>query len=289
MMPNLMSKENTIFNPNKEYLEVLDQFLLRLKGTPYYERVRNSHLNSERFLYWIGWIERYKPIENTSVLDLGCGSGGMLIALSYRGAKATGIEVDPSLYSLAKARLKNIPNTEVLITDGKLIPFPDNSFDIITSIHVLEHVKDLNEYFNELYRVLKVGGVALIECPNRFYPIEPHTELKFITLFPRKFTNIVSIMLQNNQLLSRDTRLKFKGINELSSFISYFTIRKILANYPTKIIEFNPTERFKEELKNHFLYTRFIKNNYFSYKILRSFSHLFSRNVLVIFEKKLKL
>jgi hypothetical protein len=59
-----MPKEYPIFNPSGEYLEALDKFLHGIKDTPYYERVRDSHLNAERFLYWIGWVERYKQIKN---------------------------------------------------------------------------------------------------------------------------------------------------------------------------------------------------------------------------------
>lgn len=49
--------------------------------------------------------------------------------------------------------------------DGKTIPFGDNSFDSIFSSEVFEHVFNLDEVLNELFRVLKPGGIILITCP----------------------------------------------------------------------------------------------------------------------------
>jgi SAM-dependent methyltransferase len=52
-----------------------------------------------------------------------------------------------------------------VIYDGKTIPFDDNSFDSIFSSEVFEHVFNLEEILNELFRVLKPGGIILITCP----------------------------------------------------------------------------------------------------------------------------
>lgn len=60
-------------------------------------------------------------------------------------------------------RYSNIPG--IRQADICDIPFPDNMFDMIVCIHVLEHIPDDGKALSELYRVLKPGGIALLQTP----------------------------------------------------------------------------------------------------------------------------
>lgn len=98
---------------------------------------------------------------NNRVLDAGCGAGGTTIALKKYG-HVTGVD----LYSLALTFSKNYPIDRLVKADVNKLPFPKNSFDLVTSFDVLYH-KDVNpiKALEETYRVLKPGGWALIRVP----------------------------------------------------------------------------------------------------------------------------
>jgi SAM-dependent methyltransferase len=57
---------------------------------------------------------------------------------------------------------------------GEFLPLPSSTFDLILSHEVIEHVQDDRSAIEEMVRVLKVGGRAVIFCPNRGYPVETH-------------------------------------------------------------------------------------------------------------------
>ena len=57
---------------------------------------------------------------------------------------------------------------------GEALPFPSNTFDLILSHEVIEHVQDDRQAVREMVRVLRPGGRLLLFCPNRGYPFETH-------------------------------------------------------------------------------------------------------------------
>jgi 2-polyprenyl-3-methyl-5-hydroxy-6-metoxy-1,4-benzoquinol methylase len=96
--------------------------------------------------------------EKGALLDIGSGTGDFLVAAKKEGWKTTGIE--PSLKAKTIAISKGVDFVDNL-TDLK-----DQSFDIITMWHVLEHVPNLEEYLVALKRLLKPTGTILIAVPN---------------------------------------------------------------------------------------------------------------------------
>lgn len=126
-------------------------------------------------------VERYVNISSPKVLEIGCGYGRNLFALSHISqSQITGCDV--SLEELRKAKEKldsyNVKNV-ILVQqkeNGKL-PFEDNSFDFVVIWQVFEHVlsrEDKQKLFNEVTRVVRNGGHILIETPNFLFPIDYH-------------------------------------------------------------------------------------------------------------------
>ena len=97
--------------------------------------------------------------DGAAVLDVGCGNRpyeGLFKNCSY-----IGLDVENSGRSMA---LKQ-PD---YFYDGKKIPFKSESFDVLLSTQVLEHVANPPALLNEMFRVLKVGGVLIISLPFVF-------------------------------------------------------------------------------------------------------------------------
>lgn len=93
------------------------------------------------------------------LLEIGSGTGVQLKILSQVCKSVVGIEIPGSAYSRHRV-------TEVREYDGKRIPFPDRSFDIVFSSHVLEHLKGAADVHSEMRRVLRPGGAGVHVVPT---------------------------------------------------------------------------------------------------------------------------
>jgi SAM-dependent methyltransferase len=105
--------------------------------------------------------------ENAVVLDIGFGLGYGLNILSIKAREVNGLDVDGKVLEYCNDTIvgRN-PKLKVLnIFDGYNIPFPDNSFDVVTSVDVIEHVENFKELIKEMLRVSRKG--VFLSTPNR--------------------------------------------------------------------------------------------------------------------------
>ncbi|MBV9558646.1 MAG: class I SAM-dependent methyltransferase, partial [Pseudolabrys sp.] len=112
------------------------------------------------------------------ILEVGAGTGQQALYISQHGFKVDAIDVPNSNYSEAR----QFPITDY---DGKRIPFPDGTFDIVFSSNVMEHVSDLSAMNAEIKRVLKPGGYCIHVMPThrwRFWTFLSglHTALHYL-------------------------------------------------------------------------------------------------------------
>lgn len=107
------------------------------------------------------WLNEHLPQGKFDMLDIGCGNGALLNALADR--IATGVGVDESAGILERARTKhaNIPNLRFEKIDGPVLPFPDDSFDVVTSLMSFRYL-DWDPLLAEIKRVTRPGGKFLI-------------------------------------------------------------------------------------------------------------------------------
>lgn len=99
------------------------------------------------------------------VLELGCGSSPLGILTNH----ADYIGLDTNAEKIAYMQAKNIKNAKFEVNSCARLGFPDKTFDTVLFIEVIEHLEDINiakQTLKEIYRVLKVGGQAIIATPN---------------------------------------------------------------------------------------------------------------------------
>jgi ubiquinone/menaquinone biosynthesis C-methylase UbiE len=110
------------------------------------------------------WIVRLlKPERARKLLDIACGIGMLLKAGEDAGLKTYGLDISDEAVKHSK---KNSPASEVVAGDGENLPWPDSSFDYVTSLGSLEHYLDPEKGASEIARVLKAGGTSVIMLPN---------------------------------------------------------------------------------------------------------------------------
>jgi SAM-dependent methyltransferase len=108
----------------------------------------------------IAFLERAGVSVSGTVLDAGCGGGGMPLSLAEEAGLVVGIDpVERFPDAGAKlARERGLINLQFALADGMYLPFRDGVFDLVLSHAVIEHVADAPLYLRECARVLKPGG-----------------------------------------------------------------------------------------------------------------------------------
>ncbi|MEM9464256.1 MAG: class I SAM-dependent methyltransferase [Actinomycetota bacterium] len=121
-------------------------------------------------------IELLELAEPSCVLDVGCGQGRTLATLLAAGHHVIG--VDPSATMVAQASRRNrhaiaAGRAQVLHSDGRTIPLPDESVDAALTTHTVYFMPDLATTLAEVSRVLRPGGRFIIVCHVGDDPLPP--------------------------------------------------------------------------------------------------------------------
>lgn len=103
-----------------------------------------------------------------STLDFGCGSGELVHYLASQGCDAHGFEPGSDFGAFAKDSLgeSNGARATIQTATWREVSYPAESFDVITCLHVLEHLNRPIEALGKISQWLKPGGVTYLEVPN---------------------------------------------------------------------------------------------------------------------------
>ena len=160
-----------------------------------------------------------------SFVDVGCGSGNLIIqvAREYPSLDLIGVDLSSEILELAKKKaVENNLNEKIGFKIGSVenLPFPDKSVDFVLSTLSLHHWKDPKHAFEEIFRVLKDGGVLLTfdfrrDARKFFYAL-----LKFATkvVVPKALKKI------NEPLGSLKAGYNFSEIRQIISQTSFINV-----------------------------------------------------------------
>jgi SAM-dependent methyltransferase len=122
------------------------------------------------------------PEGHIKILEIGAAQGRALIGLAHEGHEVYGVEpYGPAIQIANELALHEGVGIDIREGKAEKIPFESNQFDLVLAFAVMEHVDNLNESLNEIYRVLKPGGVFWFSSTSALYPVQ--FEIKGFPLF----------------------------------------------------------------------------------------------------------
>lgn len=135
----------------------------------------------------ISEIRRYTgSLANKTILDLGCGMGGLAVALQREGALVTALDPNPEYCEITRLRGRRYGlQIEAVNSAGENLPLASESFDVVTCYDVLEHAESPHSLLRQIHRVLKPHGLAFVTVTNRYVLRDPHYHLRFVNWMPR--------------------------------------------------------------------------------------------------------
>jgi ubiquinone/menaquinone biosynthesis C-methylase UbiE len=110
------------------------------------------------------FYSKYASFAGKRILDIGCGYGGKIAAYCAQGPELVcGLDIDNSVLIQAKHRAATIAiETGFIGADAAALPYPDDTFDLIISDDGFDHFKQPDQVLNEIVRVLRPDGLALV-------------------------------------------------------------------------------------------------------------------------------
>jgi len=125
------------------------------------------------------------------VLEIGCGTGGFLVAAKREYDDVIGADIAFRWLIVAQKRLQELSvNVPLVCCCAEFMPFPNGRFQIILAEDVIEHVKDQAATLQECHRVLTRDGAMFLATPNRYsLTPEPHVRVWGVGLLPRRWMN----------------------------------------------------------------------------------------------------
>lgn len=120
------------------------------------------------------WLDQLAlPIRWGRVLDFGCGVGRLSQALASHADEVIGVDIAPPMLDAARRLDRSGGKCRFLLNDtADLSQFPDGHFDLVYSALVLQHLPPaaIDRYLIEFLRVLRPGGVAVVQVPTKTMP-----------------------------------------------------------------------------------------------------------------------
>lgn len=181
--------------------------------------------------------------EKETVLDVGFGLGYGLNILAIKAKSVYGVDVDSKVIDYCRNTImgRNPRLIKLEKYDGSTLPFPDNQFDLVTCVDVLEHVVDYHHFLNELLRVARKG--VFISTPNRRkeYTNPDGTPKNYWHLREWSFGEL-------NEILIKHGKVDWNFLNGI--FEGPFTCSKTLVNNTLTLSPFLKKNRQMDEFNN---------------------------------------
>lgn len=193
-----------------------------------------------RFIYStiLKYVElNEKRFEDLSILEVGCGNGGIVFPLATLGCKVRSFDINEKAVNKMQKRIdqKNIQNITVTVNDG--FTYDDGKiYDIVLASEVFQCLLEANKFAKNLQKKLAKGSYLIVTIPNGFGPYELCTRLN--PIFYMKRWNWL------RQFLGKRLTTPGMGGRENITFFTRKKLLKMLSEFSLKLIHSGKSDAF---------------------------------------------
>ncbi|MFP5459221.1 MAG: bifunctional 2-polyprenyl-6-hydroxyphenol methylase/3-demethylubiquinol 3-O-methyltransferase UbiG [Bacteriovoracia bacterium] len=180
-----------------------------------------------------------------SILDVGCGAGFLTNRLAQDGYTVTGLDLSGESLAVAR-RFDTTKSVNYVEASAYELPFPDESFDAVTSLDFLEHVTDPEAVVRECARVLRPGGLFFFHTFNR-NPVAEFVVIKLVEKLVKntpKHMHVIELFITPQELFQycEASNLTPEAITGLKPKFSTVTLESLRTGVVPRGLEFETTK-----------------------------------------------
>jgi ubiquinone/menaquinone biosynthesis C-methylase UbiE len=201
----------------------------------------DTQVKRKTFLHLYKKVKGNRSLTNQKVLEIGFGSGAVLFSFDTT-CELAGVEISHSAVERAtrKAEEKGYRAFDFKIVNDESLPYQDESFHVVFASHVIEHVENDKKLLEEIRRVLRPDGMAIVLIPiNENYEDPNHLQRYTSSDFKKLSENSsfeVRYPLENELLFHFVEKFYFEEYNYRWKILG--PLIAMLFNFPTSILPF---------------------------------------------------
>ena len=129
---------------------------------------RIQYLRDQTCAHFTRACDSATPLANLSLLDIGCGGGLVAEPMARLGASVTGIDAAAPAIAVASEHARSQDFAiEYRCTSAETLAAEGATFDIVTALEIIEHVANIELFYDALARLVKPGGLLIVSTLNR--------------------------------------------------------------------------------------------------------------------------
>lgn len=190
-----MSLQVAIPDNVKKHAKEVAKSVMRSMGNDDFQTSLNNYLDVNGCINRLVRIERRLKVDlkNVKILEIGSGIGMFVVVSRALGLNITGVEPGGGSYHANRTAIdellnaNGLPTSTIIEAEGERCSnyFQHNSFDLVVSFSVLEHVSDPKKVISEISHLLKPGGLLYLTCSNHRSFYESHYGIVWLPFLTR--------------------------------------------------------------------------------------------------------
>lgn len=171
-------------------------------------------------------------LKKLDLLNVGGSTGIIDNYLADHFASVVGVDIDQAAIQHATRSYRK-SNLKFQVGDAMALDFDDGTFDAAVCSQVYEHVPDAGRMMQEIFRVLKPGGVCFFAATNRLMWNEPHYNLPLLSVIPRSLAHVY-IRLAGKATHYHELHFTYWGLRHLVRQFGHHDYTRKVIDEPVK-------------------------------------------------------
>ena len=192
------------------------------------------------------------------LLDIDSSTGIMTNEYATYFREVVGIDIDSKAVKYANDNFKK-KNISFINLPIEETDFKSASFDVITCSHIYEHVPSDHVLMENIYKLLKPGGICYFAAGNKYKIIETHYNLPFLSYFPKKIANFYIRIFTNH----KEYYENLKSLGQLKKLVYRFEIIDYTLKILQKPSKFSANDMIRENTLKYLLVNFLSRIGYF--------------------------